>query len=114
MLKEKQEMRVKREQKRQRQAEKEFQKRIKAQKLIDSEISFKRWKMQKEKQQEEELIINKIQQEKEKQHLVDKAYRRKRGEVLLAYSKLQSWNQKVNKLDSRPKTARVTRKKRQQ
>lgn len=78
---------------------------------MEAEISFKRWKITKEKQLEEEQFKKKLQEEKEREQLIEQKYKRRRKEVLLAYSNLSTCNQKLKKFENRPKTARVRRRK---
>jgi tRNA A37 methylthiotransferase MiaB len=57
---------------------------------VEAEISFKRWKIMKEKQLEEEQHRKRLQEEKEREQLIEQKFKRKRKDVLLAYSNLST------------------------
>lgn len=86
LLKDREEARTKKEQKRHKILEKEKAKRIKAKNRVEAEISFKRWKINKDRQlAKEERQKLKLEEEK-KQQEAERHVNKYKGQILLAYT----------------------------
>jgi hypothetical protein len=96
--------------KKQKKYEKREKRRIEERKKVEAEITFKRWKMQKDKETREGRKIKKLEDWREKEQLLllreQKRMLNQGGDVMLAYS-LNKNIREIEKLRKRPKSARM-------
>ena len=96
--------------KKQKKMEKREKKRYEQRQKVEADITFKRWKMQKDKQIREERKIKNLEQWREREQLLllheQKRMLHRGGDVLLAYS-LNKNIKELESLKKRPKSARM-------
>lgn len=99
-----------RKQKKEEKMQKMYKKQIEEQRKVDAEICFKKWKLQKTRQQRQEKRIKRYQQLKEQEEIMLLRERKKMfnqvGDVMLAYS-LNKNIRELERVRQRPKSARM-------